>query len=53
MVKICCVVGCHNRSRHDKKSFCFIPSVIQGEGQKTRQLSEVRQTLWLARLNRS
>ena len=53
MVNVCSVVGCHNRSNRDGKSYFTIPGVLSNQGDRTKTLSSDRRSLWLARLNRA
>ena len=53
MVNFCAVVGCSNRSDREKEiSFYRLPAVIAHQGDKTRELSQKRRDLWLARIHR-
>uniref|UniRef100_UPI00358FBA78 uncharacterized protein isoform X2 n=1 Tax=Myxine glutinosa TaxID=7769 RepID=UPI00358FBA78 len=52
MVNNCAVFGCSNRSNRDKKSYFLLPSVITGQGDKTKELTEKRRARWIANLRR-
>lgn len=48
----CCVVGCCSISGRDKVRFFQVPSVINNQCDRTRELSMQRRMLWLKRINR-
>jgi hypothetical protein len=53
MVNFCSVIGCGKRSNRDSGiSFYRLPAIITHQGDKTKELSEKRRRLWLARIHR-
>ena len=48
----CAVIGCSNRLGRDQKSFFRLPKVITGQGGRTEELSQARQSKWLANIGR-
>ncbi|XP_062593212.1 uncharacterized protein LOC134254688 [Saccostrea cucullata] len=53
MVHTCVVHGCRNRSDDpEKRKFFTIPAVRTTEGERTKELSEQRRMLWIARIYR-
>ena len=50
---ICAIFGCANRPGVDKTlSFYKLPKIITNQGEKTQELSQERQRLWKAAINR-
>ena len=51
---ICAIVGCSNNSKRRKGiRFFRLPAVISHQGDKAKELSEKRRSLWLARIHRA
>lgn len=53
MVNYCAVIGCTSSGGRDKVSFYRLPAIITNQGERTKELSEKRRTLWLSRLSRA
>ena len=54
MVATCCVIGCTNRSDHNKDiSFYSIPAVLKHQGARTEELSAEHHRVWIAKINRN
>ena len=50
---ICAIVGCSNTSKRTLGvSFYRLPAIILHQGEKTKELSQKRQDLWLSRIHR-
>ena len=50
---ICSIFGCADRPGVDKTlSFYKLPKIITNQGEKTQELSQERQRLWKAAINR-
>ena len=50
---LCLIVGCGNRSGRDKGLyFAKVPSIIENQGKKARDLSEERRSRWILAISR-
>ena len=53
MANVCAFLGCSNRSNWDEgKSFYHLPTVIENQGINTKELSERRERVWFAAIQR-
>ena len=53
MPYVCCVVGCSSRRVEDSGlTFHQIPSIIEGQGAKTKEITARRRAGWLAKIDR-